>query len=317
MYCRARDPECRMRGKSGMRFLLLPLFAGAASIAASAHCGTPPAAARPLVIMVHGRGQLGFDSAATRREWKRDLDSALASVGMPKLREEDVKLAWYADVLDPESTEACTLARADGGNLDEMGLASLARGFLASISSAMNKSAETVGARGLLGDILFFVDRDTRCAAEQRVANLLHAAAAERRPTIVVAYSLGSLVTYGYLSRARTAELPKDLRLITLGSPLGVREIRDLLIDSAGDTLPSPAGIASWDNVYDPDDPFAAPLRGKVAFQDLRDVPTELASDEGPHQIARYLRDRSLGSAIARALCTTPGRYRLAGCASR
>lgn len=306
-----------MRGKSGMRFLLLPLFAGAASIAASAHCGTPPADARPLVLMVHGRGQLGFDSAATRREWKRDLDSALAVVGMPKLRDADVKLAWYADVLDPESTAACAVARADSADLEEIGLASLARGFLASITSAMARSDETLGARGLLGDLLFFVDRDTRCAAEERVATLLQSAAKERRPAIVVAYSLGSLVTYGYLSRARASDLPRDLRLITLGSPLGVREIRELLIDSAADTLPAPAGVTSWDNIYDPDDPFSAPLSGKVAFSGLRDLPTELASNEGPHQIARYLRDRSLGSAVARALCATRQRYVLAGCASR
>jgi pimeloyl-ACP methyl ester carboxylesterase len=306
-----------MRGKSDMRFLLLPLFAGAASIAASAHCGNPPADARPLVIMVHGRGQLGFDSAETRREWKRDLDSALATVGMPRLRDEDVKLAWYADILDPESTEGCAVARSDSKDPEEMGLASLARGFLATLTSAMARSDETLAARGLLGDILFFVDRDTRCAAEQRVASLLDAAAKERRPAIVVAYSLGTLVTYGYLSRARASDLPSDLRFITLGSPLGVREIRDLLIDNSADTLPAPAGVSSWDNIYDPDDPFAAPLRGKIAFQELRDLPTELTSTEGPHQIGRYLRDRSVGAAVARALCATQKRHALASCSAR
>jgi pimeloyl-ACP methyl ester carboxylesterase len=288
-----------------MRFLLVPLFVGAVSMAASAHCIGQRDEPRPLVILVHGRGQLGFDSAATRREWKRDLDSALALVGFPRLRDEDVKLAWYADVLDPESEAACTLARTDSTDVDEIGLASFARGFLATLTSAMSKSDETLGARGLLGDILFFIDRDTRCAAEQRVGALLAATATERRPVIVVAYSLGSLVTYGYLSAAREPRLPADLRLITLGSPLGVREIRELLLESRSDTLPAPAGVKSWDNIYDPDDFFSAPLQGKVAFKGLRDRPTELTSDEGAHQISRYLRDRSIGVSIGRALCAT------------
>jgi pimeloyl-ACP methyl ester carboxylesterase len=287
-----------------MRFLLIPFLVGVGSLG-----GSPPVEAvrespRPLVILVHGRGQLGFDSAATRREWKRDLDSALAIVGFPRLRDEDVKLAWYADLLDPAVEEPCALVTR-AANVDELGFGSIARGLLATIASAMSDSVESFGTRGLLGDVLFFVDRETRCAAEQRVASLLTSAAQERRPVIVVAYSLGSLVTYGYLRRAPGERLPADLRLITLGSPLGVHEIRDLVLDASADTLAAPPGLKSWDNIYDPDDFFAAPLRGKVAFRELRDHPTELASDGDVHYISRYLRDRSTGTAVARALCAT------------
>jgi pimeloyl-ACP methyl ester carboxylesterase len=292
-------------GITRMRFFFISLLAGAASLAGTPRTDAPPQEPRPLVILVHGRGQLGFDSAETRREWKRDLDSALALVGLPQLRDEDVKLAWYADVLDPESTESCELPSAKKVDDDELALGSIARGFLATLATAMSASDETFAARGLLGDILFFVDRETRCSAEQRVASLLKSAARERRPVIVVAYSLGSLVTYAYLSKAKDVDLPPDLRLITLGSPLGVREIRELLIDSSADTLPAPMGVKSWENIYDPDDIFAAPIRGTIAFKELRDHATELASDEGAHQVRRYLRDRSVGAAVARALCAT------------
>src|SRR5258705_13759383 len=68
---------------------------------------------RPLVILVHGRGQSGQDSAALHREWKLDLDSALALVGMPSLRDDDVRLARYADVLDPEAGANCAPTRSD------------------------------------------------------------------------------------------------------------------------------------------------------------------------------------------------------------
>jgi hypothetical protein len=64
---------------------------------------SPSPELRPVVILVHGRGHLGQDTAALRREWKRDLDSSLTLVGMPRLADADVRLAWYADVLDPDS----------------------------------------------------------------------------------------------------------------------------------------------------------------------------------------------------------------------
>ena len=290
-----------------MRFLLIPIFVGGASLAGSAVVTTPREEPRPVVVLVHGRGQQGFDSAATRREWKRDLDSALALVGFPRLRDEDVRLAWYADVLDPVSEATCALPGPVTGEVDELGLGSFARGFLATLAHAMSDADESFAARGLLGDILFFVDRDTRCAAERRVAATIMSAAREGRPVIVVAYSLGSLVTYGYLRsvRGEHERLPADLRLITLGSPLGVREIRELLLDGPLDSLAAPPGVRSWDNVYDPDDFFSAPLQGKIALKELRDRPTQVRSDDGAHHVGRYLRDRATGVAVALALCAT------------
>lgn len=284
-----------------MRFSIVPVaIFGALTLAGAALPPAPAQGPRPLVILVHGRGQLGFDSAATRREWKRDLDSALATVGLPRLRDEDVRLAWYADVLDPASAGECAVASTSA--VDELGLGDFARGFLASLTSVMSESDESFGARGLFGDILYFVDRGTRCAAEQRVGDALASAAREKRPVIVVAYSLGSLVTYAYLSTARQdAQLPSELRLVTLGSPLGMREIRDLVLESGADTLRAPRGVKSWDNVYDPDDFFSAPLSGKG----VRDRATESASNYDAHQIRRYLRDRSTGLALGHAICAS------------
>ena len=283
-----------------MRSLLVPVVVAALTLGAQSRCVAQRDAERPIVILVHGRGQFGYDSAATRREWKRDLDSALAIVGMPRLRDEDVRLAWYADVLDPQSDEGCGLT--DDRGVDHLGLGSFARGVLSSLSSAMSDSGESREARGLFGDILYFLDSSTRCAAQERVSAVLDAATAERRPVIVVAYSLGSLVTYGHL-RAHAGPRPNDLRLITMGSPLGVRELRDLLMQSDSDSLRAPDGVKSWDNIYDPDDFFAAPLRGKVTLRDLRDRPTESESDYSPHQLRRYSRDRATGMALGRALC--------------
>ena len=294
-----------MQGNNDMRLLLLPFIAlllAAASI-------EPPT---PLVILVHGRGQLGLDSATLRREWKKDLDASLASAGMPALADADLQLAWYADVLDPNREESCS---SSGGSTDDAGRG-LVRGFLMSLTSLVSESIQDGAreARGVIGDVLYVVDPETRCAAEARVADALQGAVKTGRPVVIVAYSLGSVVAYAHLSKlAVDAPRLRDLRLITIGSPLGVPEMREILM---GDGVPAPRmppGVRSWVNVYDPNDAFAAPLdsAGVGAFSDR---PTQRATSGDPHGIGGYLRDRETGLALARALCATNARAYGAAC---
>jgi hypothetical protein len=262
-----------------------------------------PSSDPPIVILVHGRGHLDEDSAGLRRAWKRDLDSALSSVGMPRLRDEDVRLAWYADVLDPESETACSVTGTTADDSLDFGV--IARGFLGSLTSTLARD-ESRGLRGLLGDMLYVLDGSKRCAAERRVGNAIESAVSERRPVVVVAYSLGSVVTFGFLnSRAPNAASLSDVRLITLGSPLGVRELRELLLGETGDTLRVPTSVRAWENVYDPYDTFSAPLERIVSGKRVRDHVTQSESSDDAHHIDRYLRDRATGAALARALCAT------------
>lgn len=293
-----------------MRLFVFPMLAALSLVGVASPSTKPPQ--HPVVVLVHGRGHLEDDSAALRRSWKRDLDSALASVGMPALRDEDVRLAWYADILDPESSTSCvTTTEASEDSLD-FGL--VARGFLSSLTSVLAKE-ESRGLRGLIGDMLYVVDQSKRCAAEHRVGSVIESAAREKRPVVVVAYSLGSLVAFGYLnSRPPIADAP-DLRFITLGSPLGVRELRELMLGELGDTLRVPTGVRGWENVYDPHDVFSAPLERIVSARGVRDRVAQTTSSSDAHRIDRYLKDRSTGAALARALCATSNERIGAACA--
>lgn len=255
---------------------------------------------RPVIIIVHGRGHLEADSAALRREWQRGLDSALASVGLPKLASADVRLAWYADVMDPDFESSCVVRESE---TDSLGLATFARDFLGSLVSTLPRD-ESREVRGLLGDLLYVLDASRHCAAERRVGNAIEAAVSENRPVVVVAYSLGSLVTYGYLNSRSSGSGPQpDLRLITIGSPLGNREVRELL-GQGGDSLRVPLNVRAWENVYDPHDGFAAPLEGS-APRAVKDRVTESTAAGDNHHIGRYLRDRATGAALGRALCAS------------
>lgn len=287
-----------------MRFLYLPLTIAALAIASAQR--QPDA--RPIVLLVHGRGHLDDDSASLRKSWKLELDSALRSVGMASLTHDDVRLAWYADVLDPSSRATCETAPKPA---DSLGFDTFASDFLGSLVNALPRT-ESREVRGFLGDLLYATDPARRCAAERRVGESIEQAIAEKRPVIVVAYSLGSLVTYGYLSsRARAIGDISRIRLLTIGSPLGSRDIRELLgLDS--DSLRIPPIVGGWENVYDPGDAFAAPVG--LEIQGVQDRTVEGGARDDPHHIGRYLRDRATGAAIGRALCAAAPRAFGASC---
>ncbi|MEX2179091.1 MAG: hypothetical protein WD801_10305 [Gemmatimonadaceae bacterium] len=282
-----------------MRYVLLPLalVSLACGAVSTRERATPP---RPLVLLVHGRGQLDVDTASLRRDWQRELNSSLASVGLPRLEDGDVRLAWYADLLDPEVSNECVRpvdTLGEGGG--DIGFDAIARFIFASLVSAIPKN-ESRNARGVVGELLYFLDASARCAARLRVGRQIQSALASDRPVVVVAYSMGALVAYDYLSSADRPDLRGDLRLITLGSPLGLREIRSLLFGEALAALPR--GVTSWVNVYDPGDPFAAPLGAAPPLEDRR---TQTRYDGDAHYAGRYLRDASTGAALGRALCAT------------
>lgn len=274
-----------------MRFVVVPFLLLGFSVPVLQRQEQP----RPLVILVHGRGQLGSDSAAVRREWKNELDAALTSRGFPKLRDEEVALAWYADVVDPDVVAACDRPRRP----DEAGIAEFARGFLVSLASVIPDSGRAGDrqARSLLGDALYVMDPSTRCAAETRFGNLVKVARGAGRPVIVVAYSLGAVVAYEWLSRAGDSSA---VQLITLGSPLGVPVAREILTGNVG-ALRVPRAVSRWVNIYDAADAFAAPL----GLGGTRSLDRVAKSDRGhdPHRVNRYLRDEETGAALGEALC--------------
>lgn len=281
-----------------MRLLLVPLVVLA--IAGASWPRDPQPAHRPVVLLVHGRGVYGLDSAALRRQWKHDLDSGLSKSGLPALADDDVRLAWYADVLDPASEDRCAGPR-DTSGID---FGVVARGFLAGLGAELDRDGDRDG-RGLLGDLLFIADPATRCGARRRVEGMMRSLAREQRPVIIVAYSLGSVVTYDMLSGLDSASAFRDVRLVTIGSPLAVPALRDLLTGQEASSLRMPASVRSWTNIYDPGDVFAAALDLKTRAVEDRAVADSGHADS--HEIEHYLRDAETGRAVARALCATHG----------
>jgi pimeloyl-ACP methyl ester carboxylesterase len=267
---------------------------------------TPPDdRGRPVILMVHGRGLTGRDTAGLRAFWLAGLVAGAKSFSkQPLIDERDVRLVWYADVLQPSSAERCTYAdgdpraRRDANSDPELkSFVSFIGNVLGALTSFVSDNESASELRSLSGDASFLSDSHTRCAAEHRLADAIDRAEREGRPVIVVAHSLGSLVAYDYLTSRR--EQGAVQRVVSIGSPLGSSELRRLLI--GGDSTESfglPTSVKSWINVRSAADPLAMPLSfGK-------DLVTSTPTDEpDAHEITGYLRGATTAKAILEGWC--------------
>ena len=119
-------------------------------------------------------------------------------------------------------------------------------------------------------------------------------------PCVIVAHSLGTIVTFKLLRRLALEGRPLDVPLlVTVGSPLSLRTVRKAL----GPSFKPPAGIGHWLNAYDVDD-FVALGQGltKATFADgIENRQVENSGDDA-HAIAGYLADAEIVKAIVARL---------------
>jgi endonuclease G, mitochondrial len=290
------------------------------------------AAARPVILLLHGRGQLGRDTADIRRDWEHALEVGVGGLTrQPLIDTNDVRLVWYADVLDPASVssgcdeeERRARARARTPTPDDDGeILQLIFGITSALFTSLYESIpeeSRASMRAVVGDILYLGDSWRRCGVERRIESALARAAREDRPVVLVAHSFGSLVAYSYLrsDRARAeSSRPVIHRFVTLGSMLGIPELQQLLLGRTG-ALSLPANVRSWVNVRHTDDPFALPLTGATSADGAKrfhEVVIQAAAAD-PHDIRTYLRDPAGARAIVWAWCDAFRGTRPAACST-
>jgi hypothetical protein len=93
-----------------------------------------------------------------------------------------------------------------------------------------------------------------RSELRRRLLKELAGAAAQADKVVVVAHSMGTMVAYDVLRNC--PECPLVDTMVTLGSPLGIREVQDELIAEGASDVDFPAAkLSRWINIYDPLDP--------------------------------------------------------------
>ena len=125
------------------------------------------------------------------------------------------------------------------------------------------------------------------------------------RPHIVIAHSMGTVISYDVLKRVGAC--PSIDALITLGSPLGLSEIQDRLEPEYTREDGFPAKVTTWANVADGLDPVCG--ADPTLANDFRKADQEAVTDvkvtnDGlfRHPVSKYLRQPALQAAVRSAL---------------
>ncbi|MDM0053614.1 hypothetical protein [Variovorax sp. J22R115] len=121
---------------------------------------------------------------------------------------------------------------------------------------------------------------------------------------VLVTHSMGTMVAYDVLRNC--PDCPAVDTLFTLGSPLGVTEVQELLVAKGKDEVDFPPLLGRWINVYDPLDPVCgvdpkfnnyAPFEGR-AVEDVQ----EGNWGSWRHTITHYLAGTKFRALFAQAI---------------
>jgi hypothetical protein len=274
------------------------------------------------LVGVHGIGRQQRSRPQLLPEWVRAVHGGLeAAVGGRELPVPDVGLAFYGDLFrrDADTTGAKAAA-------DEVVLDGLAGAELVEVTAALKEAvtAEDISvvegeqAKGYtrvpagLGVLLAAVDRRFGWAAGvlyvgvlRQVYRYLHdrevKTAVDRQVVeavgpdcrVLVGHSLGSIVAYEYL---RTRPDHQVVLFVTVGSPLGLRMVRDRI--TVGHLR-----VPVWRNVRDVRDPVACAGPLDPWWPQLGPAGDIVVDNGGDaHAVDRYLNRKATGRLLLDAL---------------
>lgn len=277
---------------------------------------------------MHGIGQQYKGENTLHAEWLPALRDGLARAGVTEFGRADLVCAFYGDLFRPRGTKSLASAPYEandvepGWELDWLGLlwAEAARVELEVPAPAERAKARTpmVAQRALaaLSGSRFFAglaervmiadlkqvravlhDDNVRACARQRIA-----ATIGPDTLVVIGHSLGSVIAYETLAEEREAA---SVTLVTLGSPLGVRNlVFDRLDPPPADGVGAwPGAVRRWVNIADRGDVVALAKRLAPLFGGRIDDRL-VHNGATAHDARPYLTAVETGSVVAAGLST-------------
>jgi hypothetical protein len=297
------------------------------------------------LVLVHGRAQEKKDAKALKAQWLDSLDKGLKKSGLTlPIAEGDVRFPYYGDTLYQISSGTPIEGAAEivvRGPAADRAREEFLRAVLLDVKEQTGISDQQLDAelsaqvveRGPLNwewmqGILRAIDRKvpggssrsialatydvyaylTNPAIRKKIDDGVLKAVTPGRETVMVAHSLGTVVSYNLL-RQQGPQLGWTIpTFITVGSPLGVTKIRETM--KSFSTIRCPECVGSWFNAMDerdvvalyPLEPKHFPLNpDKPAITNKRDVKNHTANRHG---IEGYLEDAEVARRIHDALVT-------------
>ena len=126
-------------------------------------------------------------------------------------------------------------------------------------------------------------------------------------PVVIIAHSQGTMIAYDVLMQMQTSGLRVEL-FATLGSPLGIQEVQDVLAGWHGAPLKAPACVKEWFNAADLWDMVAADPTLKDDYKnngiitDLEERHLNVHASRDPHSATGYLSSKKVRDVILRAV---------------
>jgi len=292
------------------------------------------------LVLIHGRSQQDKDSETLKRAWIDAWSKGLAKTGLQvPIHEERIRFPFYGDTLrdlvqgiaaedaakiivrgaqEDENAAGLLLALLDeyivacrigedeiGRNLQrDGGPAAIERGpqnwpwvlaVLRTIDQHLPGSGALIGL--LTSDVSMYLRKTNVRGAINRGVGLAFDRPLEK---VVVAHSLGTIVAYLLLRQAGSEAGWRVPTLVTVGSPLGIKAIRERL-----GGVRHPACVGTWFNALDPHDVVALyPLdqrnfRVVPAIENKTDVHNRSSNRHG---VEGYLEDPVIARRIHDAL---------------
>ncbi|WP_264029246.1 hypothetical protein [Cellulosimicrobium sp. SH8] len=284
------------------------------------------------LVLVHGRDNQGLDADVLDRTWTVVLDAGLRAAGSSRVLDDaDTSFVFYGDALaglvagdaEPPPVTVHALTALPG---DELAfVAAVVEEVLRGAGAGVPARPEGAGAGagewlnlllsaldryvpGLSSAVVVLLARDVWAylhddAVRTTIDDALAAAIPTDGPAVVVAHSLGSVVAYSVLREHPDAARWDVPLLLTLGSPLAIRAIRDVLAARAPVRVPAP--VRRWVAARDRRDALALHGLGADAFP--LDPATPAIEDlvvanaaPGHHAAAVLLTDGSPAGYLAR-----------------
>jgi len=289
--------------------------------------GKAAAADQAVVVYIHGIGR-----HAPPDELKKEWDLALFGRELG----ERSRMAYWADLLHgadadaggtirtralahaidleavlrqagvrPDNDEALAFAQAMARQL---GVADGADGGVGKrvlpLPAFLRKPIARAFLDAFVGDTsAYFFKPELRRRIRQRLRDALPAAG---QPLTLVAHSQGSIVAYEVLA-ALARDQAEVIELVTIGSPLGVQEVQDLLDP---DDLRVPQVVKQWHNFADPLDPVALDKGLAGDFDPSRFIQDQVIVNDrtrqliafNPHSAVGYLSHPAVRKVVHEAL---------------
>lgn len=290
------------------------------------------------LIFIHGRAQGGYDPEALKKLWTETLEQGLAYNQLKLPEGLQIEFPYYGDRLDemvaeakkakPKPTQATRSSADTLEDQDELaflqdylieivGKADLSRGDQQELMNKLKKERgilnweivqnilEDLDKKGIGGNwVIKTVTRDVfaylTIPSIKTEINEIVQKKFDQTPCVVVGHSMGSIVSYLILRDNPQYSVKK---LITVGSPLGVKSVQKFL----GRPLVMPACIQSreWFNAYDERDFVALFPLDKEYFNiqppitNLREINNQT---KNRHGIDGYINDPIVAKTIYDAL---------------